>query len=87
MADPIATVLGAQQMLKDRLATYEECCEAADALDTVVEEIDQLRADAKRYRWLRNHAPYQWYADQLIDAVTGDTDAAIDAARDKEAQR
>ena len=42
-------------------------------------ENEKLRADAERYRWLRNAREKDWL--RLSDMTAEDTEAAIDAAR------
>lgn len=45
-------------------------------------ERDALRADAERYRWLRNNPQWLgWEHDFRPDEVDREIDAAIDAAR------
>lgn len=48
-------------------------------------ELEALRKDAERYRWLRNRSPMPllqiaWGASKEACAIGGDCDAAIDAA-------
>lgn len=60
--------------------------EAADALEAQAKEIEALRADAERYRWLRrlDAAGIQVYDGANDRSVFGEElDAAIDAARRK----
>lgn len=67
------------------------------ALEQAADEIERLRADAERYRWLRGDSCLdhsirwtqwevrRWDAPQWTgDLRRGDLDAAIDAARSKE---
>lgn len=56
---------------------------AADALDQQVREIEALRADAERYRWLRDEDDDPCVSLVQLFTETGkpeDVDAAIDAA-------
>lgn len=58
----------------------------ADALEAQAKEIEALRADAERYRWLRrlDAAGIQVYDGANDRSVFGEElDAAIDAARRK----
>ena len=57
----------------------------ADAVRRQHAEITALRADAERYRWLRDCAPSIWYGDEFLDAIDGKLDSAIDAAMKQEA--
>jgi hypothetical protein len=57
----------------------------------VIQERDALKADAERYRWLRDFVPHRLIFTIVADAFSGDTilfendlDAAIDAAREQE---
>ncbi len=59
--------------------------QVADAIESLLAERDALRADAERYRWLRDG---DWDAEShpdvyssVRDARTDQLDAAIDAAR------
>lgn len=65
--------------------------DSADALKGLIArqavEIEKLRKDAERYRWLRAYLPSNdlQYDDALVAAKTGEElDAAIDAAIQKE---
>jgi hypothetical protein len=60
--------------------------QAADAIASLTAERDALRADAERYRWLRNKMVHQQCGPNLgwtLDILIGgdDPDAAIDAER------
>ena len=63
------------------------CREAANAFSEVQAEIERLREDAERYRWLRSVSVYDGaklpdrFWELLGDLLDEDFDAAIDAAR------
>lgn len=60
--------------------------EAADALEAQAREIEALRADAARYRWLRDEDDDPVCSLRQLFTMTGkpkDVDAAVDAAMRK----
>lgn len=60
--------------------------EAADALEAQAREIEALRADAGRYRWLRDEDDDPVCSMRQLFTMTGkpkDVDAAVDAAMRK----
>jgi hypothetical protein len=62
------------------------CTEAADALEAQAREIEALRADAARYRWLRDEDDDPVCSLRQLFTTTGkpkDVDAAVDAAMRK----
>lgn len=69
------------QSVNELVAATEKCIAERDALRAMVETAE---ADAKRYRWLRDHANEAWvqWADEREDSTSADIDAAIDRARD-----
>jgi hypothetical protein len=67
--------------------------EAEQALQALREEVEGLRADSERYKWLRNSSAHQWthpvvvsqerteHGMRYLGPMTGKTlDSAIDAA-------
>lgn len=92
-----AKVSDARDLLQH--AAHLGYCEAANELTSLRAEVEALRADAERYRYLRNREPSQvltgryeaagcWIDTEdhngVLTLVTGkDADAAIDAARNK----
>jgi len=62
------------------------CDEAADALEAQAREIEALRADAERYRWLRDEDDDPVCSLRQLFTMTGkpkDVDDAVDAAMRK----
>ena len=57
------------------------CHEAAAALRAVLAEVERLREDAERYRWLRDREIPEWL--DLWHQNPDRIDAAIDQARGK----
>lgn len=65
-------------------ALFEHARTLKRELAAVTAERDALRADARRYQWLRDKAPEKWatWADERDqdNCDSGEIDAAIDAA-------
>lgn len=57
---------------------------ALDALPTLLDEVERLRADAARYRWMRDRKACP-FAE--TDPAWDDLDAAIDAAMREEKRK
>ena len=73
--------------LRDRVSTLEKSLENhAQANDKLVVEVDDLRLDAERYRFIRRFDRLS-YVNELLSGTEFNTlDAAIDAARAKDAK-
>ena len=100
-ADALETQQAEIEALKSRLEIdprhHVDGIYARDATIKLLEnEIEALRADAERYRWLRKQNIVDWDAfpwakgyehpDEVLDSQQMMLDAAIDAARSKEAK-
>lgn len=59
--------------------TYWDGCNCASSLSKQAEEIAALRADAERYRWIRQRGA--WETEAFLNGLSPEQyDAAIDAA-------
>lgn len=97
MADHTVLIAKLRDRFPDSGYVYVLADEAADALEAQAREIEALRADAGRYRWLRDNTEGVWaickwecnstldmegyYRDGRAPAIV---DAAIDAAMSAE---
>jgi hypothetical protein len=74
-------------------SSQDRLSEAEQALQALREEVEGLRADSERYKWLRNSSAHQWthpvvvsqerteHGMRYLGPMTGKTlDSAIDAA-------
>ena len=76
-----------------KIAAWDKSSEQLREMARLRLERDALRADAERYRWLRDNACHEWFDEdypvQIVNQVLPvhpakwreETDAAIDAAR------
>ena len=65
----------------DGIHSCSHRCTRPECMDARAAEIESLRADAARYRWLRDNAG-PWHAWSVQRLGVKDMDAAIDAAMD-----
>jgi hypothetical protein len=73
---------------EDNLKVHQMACAAGLERDRLRDEIAALRADAERYRHIKNSETVE--VSEILQSfcvlITFDLDAAIDAARTKEAK-
>jgi hypothetical protein len=70
---------------EQRAYEHEVMTGRSEQHERLVAEVERLRADAERYRWLRDEAgAYQWESFGWLAGPGDGTDAAIDAAMRQE---